>query len=980
LYHLILHNLEGLNVSSVPVLGFNSAQIKPVSIPVFKSVCNLNSVAAVKVSANIWHSRLGHLSDSRLHLLHHVIPEFSAESNKACFVCPLAKQHKISFPTSITYSTHIFDLIHCDIWGPFSTPSSNNSKFFLTIVDDYSRFTWVFLMQNKSQTRLLLKSFFHLVETQFNLKIKCLRTDNGSEFNMPDFFSSKGVIHQLTCVETPQQNAVAERKHQHLLNVARALRFQANLPLHFWGECVLTAAYLINRIPTPILSNKTPFESLYSAIPQYTHLRVFGCLCYASTISRDRSKFDPRARACIFLGYPYGVKGYRLYDTSLNTFFISRDVIFHEDIFPYSSSTFSSKSSCTNQNVIPTFIHSIDNSVLTSHPTSPPESTSTSFSPSSHDDSTLSIPSAPPRSLRRSTRTRAQPSYLQEYHCQLAAASLPAQSSSKSMTEASTSGNSFGLSSFLSYDKLSPTQKSFSLSVSSHYEPRFYHQAVKIPHWCDAMKSEIDALELNKTWQLTSLPPDKKAIGCKWVYKVKLKADGSLERYKARLVAKGYTQSEGLDYYETFSPVAKLTTVRCLLAVAAAKNWHLHQLDVNNAFLHGELDEEVYMELPPGFGAKGGSQVCKLTKSLYGLKQASRQWFAKFSNTLIKLGFIQSKSDYSLFTRLDGSSFIALLVYVDDIVLAGNDAKAISVFTQLLNQQFKLKDLGDLKFFLGLEIARKSSGISVCQRKYALDILDDSGLLACKPSKFPMDSNLRLSKHEGLLLDDPTSYRRLIGRLLYLTITRPDLVYSIQVLSQFMSQPRQPHLDAATKVLHYIKSAPSQGLFFPASSDFKLKAFCDADWAACPDTRKSVTGFCLFLGDSLISWKSKKQQTISRSSAEAEYRAMAVACCEIMWIKSLLSDLQVSFSQSALLFCDSKAALHIAANPVFHERTKHIDIDCHLVREQIQQGAVRTFHVKSEHQLADIFTKPLGSVPFSAITSKMNLLNIYASS
>jgi hypothetical protein len=227
---------------------------------------------------------------------------------------------------------------------------------------------------------------------------------------------------------------------------------------------------------------------------------------------------------------------------------------------------------------------------------------------------------------------------------------------------------------------------------------------------------------------------------------------------------------------------------------------------------------------------------------------------------LIKLGFIQSKNDYSLFTRLQGSSFLVLLVYVDDIVLAGNDTRAISTFIELLNQQFKLKDLGPLKFFLGLEIARTSSGISLCQRKYALELLEDSGLLAWKPSKFPMDPNLRLSKHEGVLLDDPTPYRRLIGRLMYLSLTRPDLVYSIQVLSQFMSQPRQPHLDAAIKVLHYLKYAPSQGLFFSASSEFKLKAFCDADWAACPDTRKYVTGFCLFLGDSLISWKSKKQQ------------------------------------------------------------------------------------------------------------------------
>lgn len=247
------------------------------------------------------------------------------------------------------------------------------------------------------------------------------------------------------------------------------------------------------------------------------------------------------------------------------------------------------------------------------------------------------------------------------------------------------------------------------------------------------MSAEISALKTNKTWIVTDLPPNKHPVGCKWVYKIKCKADGSIERYKAQLVAKGYTQCEGLDYHDTFSPLAKMTTIRCILALAAAKNWVLHLLDVNNAFLHGELNEEVYMNMPSGFGIKGESKVCRLTKSLYGLKQASRQWFSKFSSTPIDLGFVQSKADYSLFTRPQGSSYIALLIYVDDVAIASNDSNAMSSFISLLYEKFRLKDLGALKYFIGLEIARPSTGISVCQRKYTLEILEDYGLLASKP-------------------------------------------------------------------------------------------------------------------------------------------------------------------------------------------------------------------------------------------------------
>ncbi|XP_042983373.1 uncharacterized mitochondrial protein AtMg00810-like [Carya illinoinensis] len=399
------------------------------------------------------------------------------------------------------------------------------------------------------------------------------------------------------------------------------------------------------------------------------------------------------------------------------------------------------------------------------------------------------------------------------------------------------------------------------------------------------MAAEIAALEANQTWELTTPPNGKSPIGCRWVYKVKLRSDGTIERYKTRLVAKGYTQLEGFDYYDTFSLVAKMVTVRTILALASIFNWHLTQLDINNVFLHGDLHEEIYMSLPLGFAKQGeNKQVCKLLKSLYGLKQASRQWFSKFSGTLISHGFIQFATDHSLFTKISGSSFIALLVYVDDILIASNDMNAIEELKLFLDSKFKLKDLGPLKYFLGIEIARSANGISLSQRKYALEILEDSGMLGSKTQKFAMEQNLKLSKMEETLLDNPTAYRRLVSRLIYLTITRPDISYSVQVLSQFMDKPRHTHLAAANRVLQYVKGTPGQGIFLSFKSKLHLKAFVDADWAGCVDTRRSVTGFCIFLRDSLISWRSKKQTTVSRSSAEAEYRSMASTVCELTWL------------------------------------------------------------------------------------------------
>ncbi|KAJ0703042.1 putative RNA-directed DNA polymerase [Helianthus annuus] len=938
------------------------------------------------LKSNVWHSRLGHPSDHVLAVLKDKLG-IKTIGHDPCEICHKSKQVRVPFPLSDHKSKGIGDIVHLDLWGPYRVASYEGYKYFLTIVDDYSRSVWCYLIKNKMEVFENLKDFYELVLTQFKTKIKVFRSDNGTEFvnnQMNSFFKEKGIIHQTSCSYTPQQNGVAERKHRHLLNIARALMFQGGLPLRFWSDCVLTVVYLINRLPSSVLVGKSPYELMFGFEPSLSHLRSFGCLCF-STVLNESDKFAYHADKCVLIGYSNVKKGYKLWSLDEKKIFFSRDVKFYEHVYPFKSKLLSDNMNKVGIDKSLNHINFFDlyEAYSTEIPQTPndEEGINRSHDIVSADQQPIPSTSATPgpvdlghnigssvdssdrvesgvaedtavlddeidpaegtfTELRRSSRSTSIPKRFQDYVLN--------------------SNVKYDINKVVSYACLSADSACFISRLNKTVEPSTYSEAAKDPKWIEAMNLEMEALLRNKTWEMVDLPANRKPIGCKWVFKIKYKANGEIERYKARLVAKGYNQREGLDFGETFSPVVKMVTVRCVLSLAVKNDWTLFQLDINNAFLYGSITEDVYMSPPEGYFSNNDNKVCKLVKSLYGLKQAPRKWNEKLTNVLLSVGFVQSCCDHSLYTLSKDSVFVILLVYVDDIIITGNNNNEISQIKKLLSDSFKIKDLGILRYFLGLEIVYNDEGICLNQRKYCLELLSEFGYLGCKPVNTPIELSHVINKkvsEDTRVLNDITNYQKLIGKLIYLSLTRPDISYTVQYLSQFMHKPLMVHLEIALRLLRFLKLSPGKGIMFKKDSSLELVCYTDSDWAKCLDTRRSVTGYCVFLGNCLVSWKSKKQSTVSRSTGEAEYRAMCSATCELVWIVNLLNELHVKCKLPIKVCCDSNAAISIAANPVFHERTKHFEIDLYFLREKVATGFINTVKVESENQLADLFTK-----------------------
>ncbi|GJR79770.1 putative RNA-directed DNA polymerase, partial [Tanacetum coccineum] len=937
-----------------------------------KCLGNSNNVMAFNVSKDLWHCRLGHPADQVLNVLKHDLNLTKNTNVSVCETCHRAKQTREPFPLSDHKSVKLGELVHLDLWGPYKVSSREGFKFFLTIVDDFSRAVWTYLLKTKDEVFEHIVSFINLIHNQFNIKIKTFRSDNGTEFVNKKIFSlfvDLEIIHQTSCPHTPQQNRIAERKHRHLLNVARSLMFQGGIPLNFWSGCILTAVFLINRLPSSVFSGRSPYELLYKKKPNLSLLKCFGCLCF-STILNNSDKFTSRSEKCVFIGYSSVKKAYKLLSLDNRRVFFSRDVKFYETVYPFKMKNTKGNDLAdidyTNEAELVTFF---DNQTL---PRPNDEERATPCE-EGRDTSTSEVASVQPLEVDSATHIgdnlQSEGNFLdqnpvqfipdssrdnsEEVQPSVRRSSRPSKLPAKLNDFVLDSKLKYGIEKHVNYSKLNNVNYCFATTLNKSVEPTNYYEAIKDPRWVEAMNLEIEALTRNNTWTLTDLPHGRKAIANKWLYKIKYKSSGLVDKFKARVVAKGFSQREGIDFDETFSPVVKMVTVRCLICIAVSNDWPLSQLDVNNAFLYGDLNEDIYMSLPLGFECADKNKVCKLNKALYGLKQAPRQWNAKLTTVLVEHGFVQSKFDYSLYIKHSNDLFVALLVYVDDFIITGNNIDEIENFKSYLKSKFMIKDLGAMKYFLGIEILDNANGICMTQRKYCLELIHEFGLLDAKPVTTPLPENCVLAVNESdsdKSLKNIFEYQKLLGKLIYLTHTRPDISYVVHCLSQHMHAPLQSHLRIALRVIRYLKNSPGTGIQIFKDKNLKLSCFTDADWAKCLRTRKSVSGFCVFFGKSLVSWKSKKQTTISRSSAEAEYRCMASATCEIMWLINLLGDLCIKGQLPVNLYSDSSSAIQIAANPVFHERTKHFEVDVHFIREKVQNGVINTIKVDSADQ------------------------------
>ncbi|GJW96324.1 retrovirus-related pol polyprotein from transposon TNT 1-94 [Tanacetum coccineum] len=472
-------------------------------------------------------------------------------------------------------------------------------------------------------------------------------------------------------------------------------------------------------------------------------------------------------------------------------------------------------------------------------------------------------------------------------------------------------------------------------------EPKNIKDAMADSAWIEAMQKELHQFDRLQVWELVDKPFDK--------------------------------NEEGIDFEESFAPVARLEAIRIFVAYATHKSFPIYQMDVKMAFLNGPLKEEVYVAQPDGFVDPDHlKKVYRLRKALYGLKQAPRAWYDELSKFPISKGFTKGIIDTTLFTIKYREDILLVQIYIDDIIFGSTNPKFSKRFEKLMHSRFEMSLMGEMKFFLGLQIHQSPRGIFINQAKYTLEILKKHGMEKGQSIGTPMATKPKLDADLSGEPVDQTDYRSKIGSLMYLTSSRPDIVQAVCYCARYQARPTEKHLKEVKRIFRYLRGTINMGLWYPKGSGFELTAFSDADHAGCVDTRKSTSGGIQFLGDKLVSWMSKKQDCTAMSSAEAEYVALSASCAQVMWMRTQLQDYGFNYNKIPL-YCDSQSAIAISCNPVQHSRTKHIHTRYHFIKEQVENGIIELYFVRTEYQLADMFTKALPEERFQYLVRRIGM-------
>ena len=937
--------------------------------------CEVTECASVaeqslRSKAALWHQRYGHLNMQSLQkLLRNKLVEGLDGANlnglNFCETCVKGKQAKSAFPDGGgCRATEPLDLVHSDVCGKMNSTSLGGGEYFLTFIDDHTRYTWIYILKHKSEVLDCFLKWKALVERSSGRKLRAFRTDNGGEYTsikFTEYLMSSGIRHEFTVPNTPQQNGVAERMNRTLVETVRSLLVHAKLPHKFWAEALSTAVYLRNRSPTKAVESMTPYEAWTRKKPSVGHLRVFGCHAYSHMSRDERRKLDSKSRKCILVGYGEETKAYRLFDPEHGRVILSRNVVFNEEccggsgvggsgvggsgVGSFGAGGFgvggfgdagaggsggggsgAGGSSAGGSGTGGSGVGGTDQYMVLDF-----DDTQAEFQSEvgDHHDTPQSQ-SQPQSTIRQSTRRHVPDYYAWEAH----------------------------------------------LTGSQGREPITLEEAMMSPEksqWVEAMKKEMKSLYDNEVWELVELPNGRKTVGSKWIFKLKTDEDGGVERFKARLVAQGYTQRYGTDYDETFCPVVRLESIRVLMALSVQHGLHLHQIDVTTAFLNGDLEEEVFMRQPEGFIAKGQTHlVCKLKKSLYGLKQSPRCWNVALDNYLRMVGFIQLDSDPCIYHTSSGEPFF-LGVYVDDIVMASKSTAQLAEFKKSLATKFDIKDLGRLHHFLGMKVIQDEAkgNIWFGQQAYTKKLLRRFGMEDAKPVATPVDTSNKLVKAtESEECIDQHNYQSAVGSLLYLAVaTRPDISFAVSNIAKFSAQPTKTHWVAVKRILRYLKGSVDYGLNFTHESTSECIGYSDADWGGDLDDRKSTSGYVFLISGGAVSWRSKKQSCIALSTAEAEYVALSCAAQEAMWMRRMTAVLQNRPEEPVRLFEDNQAAISMTENPQFHGRSKHISIKYHFVRDQVDKKVVKLSYCPTNDMIADIMTKGLPKEQFLKLRS-----------